>query len=146
MMVIFFIAARMAMITLNPYFSSRMLADSLNASPPGQLIVDEQYYYFSSVFFYSNRRALLLNGRVMNLEYGSYAPDAPKIFIEDRDLPALWAKSERHYLVASNSSIPRLKGLLGIENLHLIRASGGKFLMTNQTLAGSRRLTGSELE
>ena len=128
------------MITLNPYFSSRLLAESLNNSPPGQLIVDEQYYYFSSVIFYANRNALLLNGRVMNLEYGSYAPDAPKVFISDRDLPALWAKPDRYYLVASISAIPRLKSLLGDDNLHLIRASGGKFLMTNQALAWSRRL------
>ncbi|MCI0659606.1 MAG: glycosyltransferase family 39 protein [Acidobacteria bacterium] len=146
MMIIFFIAARMAMVTLNPYFGSRLLAESLNTSPPGKLIIDEQYYYFSSVFFYANRRALLLNGRVMNLEYGSYAPEAPQVFISDRDLPALWAKSERYYLVASNSAIPRLKALLGNENLYLIRTSGGKFLMTNQALAGSRRLTEFELE
>jgi 4-amino-4-deoxy-L-arabinose transferase-like glycosyltransferase len=144
MMLIFFIAARMAMITLNPYFGSRLLAEALKSSPPGQLIVDEQYYYFSSVLFYANRRALLLNGRVMNLEYGSYAPDAPDIFISDRDLPALWTKAERHYLVASNSAIPRLRALLGNENLHLIRASGGKFLISNQALAGSRKLTDLE--
>jgi len=140
MMLTLFIAARMAMITLNPYFSSWLLAESLNSSPAGQLIVDEQYYYFSSVFFYANRRALLLNGRVMNLEYGSYAPDAPLVFISDRDLPALWAKPERHYLVASNSAIPRLKKLLGNENLHLLRTAGGKILMTNRALAGSRKL------
>jgi len=132
----------MAMITLNPYFSSRLLAESLNNSPPGQLIVDEQYYYFSSVFFYANQRALLLNGRVMNLEYGSYAPDAPKVFISDRDLPALWAKPERYYLVASNSAIPRLKALLGDNNLHLIKASGGRILMTNQALAGEPKIEG----
>ena len=52
-------------------------------APPGQLIADNQYYTFSSVFFYTNRRALLLNGRVNNLEYGSYAPGAPDVFIDD---------------------------------------------------------------
>ena len=146
MMLILFIAARMAMIKLNPYFSSRLLAESLNSSPPGQLIVDEQYYYFSSVFFYANRRALLLNGRVMNLEYGSYAPGAPTIFIGDRDLPALWAKPERQYLVASNSAIQRLKTLVGNGNIHIIRTSGGKILITNQALVGSRKLTDTEHE
>jgi hypothetical protein len=37
-------------------------------------VVDDQYYAFSSVFFYSNRTAPLLNGRVNNTVYGSYAP------------------------------------------------------------------------
>jgi 4-amino-4-deoxy-L-arabinose transferase-like glycosyltransferase len=132
MMLIFFNAARLAMVTLNPYFSSKQLAEALVAAPPGELIVDDQYYHFSSVFFYANRRALLLNGRVMNLEYGSYAPGAPQVFISDQDLPALWSKPERYYLVASGSAIPRLNALLGSSNLHLVRAAGGKVLLTNQ--------------
>jgi hypothetical protein len=131
-MLIFFNAARLAMITLNPYFSSKQLADALVAAPPGELIVDDQYYHFSSVFFYANRRALLLNGRVMNLEYGSYAPGAPQVFINDQDLPALWAKPERYYLVAGGSAIPRLHALLGNSNLYVVRAAGGKVLLTNQ--------------
>ena len=54
--------------------------------------MDDQYYTFSSVFFYTNRRALLLNGRVNNLEYGSYAPDAPQdVFIDDARICAALA-------------------------------------------------------
>ena len=78
MMVLFFHAARLALVVFDPYLSSRALADGSLRSPAGELIVDDQYYTFSSVFFYSNRTALLLNGRVNNLEYGSYAPGAPK--------------------------------------------------------------------
>ena len=50
--------------------------------------MDDQYYTFSSIFFYTNRTALLLNGRNNNLEYGSYAPGAPNVFINDAQLPA----------------------------------------------------------
>jgi 4-amino-4-deoxy-L-arabinose transferase-like glycosyltransferase len=132
MMLVFFNAARLAMVTLNPYFGSRPLAEALNAAPPGQLIVDEQYYYFSSVFFYANRRALLLNGRVMNLAYGSYAPDAPKVFLTDQELPALWLSAERHYLLANAAVLPRFKELLGSERLHVLRIAGGKLLLSNQ--------------
>ena len=78
MMVLFFHAARLALVVFDPYMSSRPLAEALLSAPPGKLIVDDQYYTFSSVFFYTNRRALLLNGRVNNLVYGSYAPDAPR--------------------------------------------------------------------
>ena len=84
MMVLFFHAARLALVVFDPYLSSRPLAEALLQAPPGKLIVDDQYYTFSSVFFYTNRRAFLLNGRVNNLEYGSYAPDAPQdVFIDD---------------------------------------------------------------
>ena len=51
--------------------------------PQGKLIVDHHYYTFSSIFFYTDRDALLLNGRFNNLVYGSYAPGAPNVFIDD---------------------------------------------------------------
>ena len=35
------------------------------------------------MYFYANRDALFLNGRGANLEYGSYAPGAPQVFIDD---------------------------------------------------------------
>src|SRR6185369_15755140 len=86
MMVLFFHAARLALVVFDPYMGSRPLAEALLQAPPGNLIVDGQYYTFSSVLFYTNRRAMLLNGRVNNLEYGSYAPDAPQdVFIKDSD-------------------------------------------------------------
>ena len=111
MMVLFFHAARLALVVFDPYMSSRPLAQALLDSPPGRLIVDDQYYSFSSVFFYTNRRALLLNGRVNNLVYGSYAPDAPQdVFIEDGDFRRIWAQPERYYLVADGSQASRLVG------------------------------------
>lgn len=144
MMLLFFNAARLAMVTLNPYFGSRPLAEALQAAPPGQLIVDDQYYSFSSVFFYSgsslNGRALLLNGRIMNLDYGSYAPGAPNVFISDADLPLLWAKPERHYLAASVAAVPRLKKVLGNAPIHLVATAGGKLLLTNQPTDSSTLL------
>ncbi len=131
MMVLFFHAARLAMVVFDPYMSSRPLAEALLESPPGKLIVDDQYYTFSSVFFYTNRTALLLNGRVNNLEYGSYAPDAPKdVFLKDPDLPSLWASPQRYYLVAEGPQVPRLKKLVG--KLVTIREAGGKYLFSNQ--------------
>ena len=55
MMVVFFQAARMAMVAFDPYLSSRPLAEALLRAPPGKLMVDHHYYTFSSVFFYTNR-------------------------------------------------------------------------------------------
>jgi 4-amino-4-deoxy-L-arabinose transferase-like glycosyltransferase len=131
MMVLFFHAARMALVVFDPYMSSRPLAEALLEAPPGTLIVDDQYYTFSSVFFYTNRRALLLNGRVNNLEYGSYAPDAPHdVFINDRDLTRLWRSPERYYLVAEGPRMPKIANLLGNSLIH-VRQSGGKYLITN---------------
>ncbi len=132
MMVLFFHAARLALVVFDPYMASRPLAEALLLAPPGKLIVDDQYYTFSSVFFYTNRRALLLNGRVNNLVYGSYAPDAPQdVFIDDQDFRKLWAMRQRYYVVAEGPQVPRFEGLVGKAALHTVAASGGKFLFTN---------------
>jgi len=133
MMVLFSHAARLALVAFDPYMSSRPLAEALNQAPPGELIVDDQYYAFSSVFFYTNRRALLLNGRVNNLVYGSYAPDAPQdVFLDDRAFAQRWGRPERYYLLAEGPQRPRLEALVGKAALKVVRASGGKFLFTNQ--------------
>ena len=131
MMALFFHAARLALRTFDPYLGSRALAEALLAAPPGKLVVDDQYYAFSSVFFYTNRTALLLNGRINNLEYGSYAPGAPDVFLNDAGFARLWAGPERTYLVAAEPAAPRLEKLVGKANLHTVLASGGKFLYSN---------------
>jgi len=134
MMVLFVHAARLAMVTFDPYLSSRPLAEVLRSSPPGGMIVDDQYYTFSSVFFYADREGLLLNGRINNLEYGSYAPGAPDVFIDDSRFEDLWRGPERQYLLASEAAIPRLGKVVGEDQLHVIARSGGKALLSNRAV------------
>lgn len=131
MMVIFFHAARVALIRFDPYLGSRALAEAYLHAPPGELIADDQYYTFSSVFFYANCRALLLNGRVNNLEYGSNAPGAPNVFIDDEAFARLWKDVHRRYLLVEAPSAPRIERLVGRDWLHTVKASGGKFLYSN---------------
>ena len=137
MMAIFFHAARVAMVAFDPYLSSRPLAEAIEKAPPGTLIVDRHYYTFSSVFFYTNRRALLLNGRRINLEYGSYAPGAANVFIDDAQFRDLWLRPEPAYIVAGEAAVPRLEGLVGHERLHVLAESGGKVVLVNHSLAVS---------
>jgi 4-amino-4-deoxy-L-arabinose transferase-like glycosyltransferase len=137
MMIIFFHAARLALVVFEPYLSSRPLADAFLRSPDGALIVDRHYYTFSSVFFYTNRTALLLNGRRQNLEYGSYAPGAPDVFIQDSDFVELWRKPERYYIFATDAAVSRLQGLAGPGGLVLVAESGGKVLFTNHPIVST---------
>ncbi|HSU87886.1 MAG TPA: glycosyltransferase family 39 protein [Terriglobia bacterium] len=132
MMVVFFHAARLAMIAFDPYLSSKPLADALASAPPGKLIEADAYYAFSSVFFYTNRQALLWNGRRDNLEYGSYAPTAPHVFIGDPDFRDLWLSDERYYLLADHEDLPYLQELVGAPALHIVSESGGKYLLANR--------------
>jgi 4-amino-4-deoxy-L-arabinose transferase-like glycosyltransferase len=137
MMVLFFHAARLALVVFDPYMSSRPLAKALLRAPEGRLIINGQYYDFSSVFFYTGRSALLLNGRINNLVYGSYAPDAPQIFIDNGQFERLWEAGARCYLLTDGAGALRLRKIVDAGSLYLVAASGGKFLLTNQPLAGA---------
>jgi 4-amino-4-deoxy-L-arabinose transferase-like glycosyltransferase len=131
MAVLFFQAARMALVVFDPYLSSRPLVEALLHAPPGKLMVDHHYYTFSSIFFYTNRDALLVNGRFNNLVYGSYAPGAPDVFIDDGQWKALWLEPQRWYLVVKSEEMPRLEKLVGQERLKIVAQSGGKLLFSN---------------
>ena len=135
MMVVFFQAARLAMVKFDPYLSSRPLVAVLKQSPPGGLIIDHHYYWFSSVFFYTDRTALLLNGRFNNLVYGSYAPGAPNVFPDDDQFKQLWLSPERYYLVARTSAVAHLESLVGSSGLTTVDVSGEKVLLTNHPLS-----------
>jgi 4-amino-4-deoxy-L-arabinose transferase-like glycosyltransferase len=134
MMVVFFHAARVAMVTFDPYLSSRPLVRVLKQSPQGALIVDHHYYWFSSVFFYTDRSALLLNGRFMNLVYGSYAPTSANPFIDDAQFQHLWDSPQRYYIFAKAEQFNNLASLVGTDRLTTVSASGGKVLLTNHPL------------
>jgi Dolichyl-phosphate-mannose-protein mannosyltransferase len=133
MMVVFFHAARLAMVAFDPFLSTRPLAEVILRSPPGKLISAYPYYEFSSVWFYTNRDPLIWNGRYNNLEYGSYAPGAPDIFIDDARMQSLWHDPDRYYLVAEDGQLPRIITVLG-QQLSPVAHSGGKIVLTNHPL------------
>jgi 4-amino-4-deoxy-L-arabinose transferase-like glycosyltransferase len=134
MMVVFFHAARLAMVTFDPYLSSKPMVDALQHSPDGRLIVNRHYYWFSSVFFYTGRDALLLNGRYMNLEYGAYAPDVPPVFLDDAGFRNLWAGEQRYYLFSRKAELPHIQSLASADQLTIVSESHDKVLLTNHPL------------
>jgi hypothetical protein len=137
MMVVFLHAARLAMVVFDPYLSSRPLANVLLRSPVGTLITERHFYPTSSIYFYTNRTGLLLNGRAQNLEYGSNAPGAADVFIDDTKFATLWSAAARYYLVAPQTSLPRLEALVGASCLNIVAESGGKLLLTNLSVPGT---------
>jgi len=142
MMVVFFHAARVAMVVFDPFLSSRALAEALLKSPEGKLIVDRHYWTFSSLTFYANRDALILNGHYFNLEYGSYAPDAPDVFIDDARFKNLWLAPQRYYLVAYRPKLEQFETLVGQDHLEIVASAGGKLLLTNHPVEGTRPAAG----
>src|SRR5260370_13742699 len=125
MMVLFYHAARLAMVVFDPFLSSRPLAEVLAKSPEGKLIIDRNFWSLSSVIFYVDRDALILNGRYNNLEYGSYAPGAPDVFLDDTPFKRLCLQPHRNYLVAYQADLRHFQGLFGQDHINVVSAGGG---------------------
>jgi len=137
MMVVFFHAARLAMVVFDPFLSSRPLANVLLQSPQGTLVTQGFYYKFSSVFFYTNRDGLLMSDNRANLEYGSNAPGAPKVFIDHTQFKDLWLAPRRAYLLAAVADIPKFEAIANGGQFETVATSGGKGLLTNHALTSS---------
>jgi hypothetical protein len=111
--------------------SSRPIAGALQRAPRGQLVIYGNHNAISSLLFYTEDKCLMLNGRFFNLEYGSYAPDVPPVFINDDDFSRIWAQPERWYLALTDDDLPHVRKLVPPDHLHLVAAVGGKTLFSN---------------
>jgi 4-amino-4-deoxy-L-arabinose transferase-like glycosyltransferase len=129
MMVLFFQAARLALIVFDPYLSSYAIAQKLNQLPPGVLLVCGKYNPLSSVFFYSKDHCLQNDADLDILEYGSLAPGAPRIQISDAEMKQLWRSPRQVYLVTKAPKLNHVEEVIG--DPALIFRSSDKYLFAN---------------
>jgi 4-amino-4-deoxy-L-arabinose transferase-like glycosyltransferase len=139
-MAAFFFTANLAFQVFEPHLSSKPLADILLAHlrPEDTLVIYGEYYGGCALGFYSQRQALIYNGRYAGLEFGSYYPDAPKIFLDDHDFPALWNGPHRVYLFAPKGKTQDVLVRLPRNSSYLLAESGGKMLFVNQPLTADQ--------
>ncbi|WP_263381776.1 ArnT family glycosyltransferase [Granulicella arctica] len=116
-----------------PALGSKDLAIAIDhVRQPGDLIVlDGEYTSGSTLPFYTRQQVHLLNGRVNTLWYGSFWPDAPKVFEDEASLHALWASPQRIFLLTYNTTT-RTNDLTPYGAVHSLAASGGKTILTNR--------------
>jgi hypothetical protein len=90
------------------------MADTINrvASPDDQLMLYGDPPDGSSVVFYTHRQALLVNGRTSSMIWGSCYPDAPHIFLDDKDLIAMWGNGPRKFLFVPGDHHDHVEALL----------------------------------
>ena len=80
----------------------------------------------------------LLNGRVNNLEYGSNAPGAPQVFIDDAQLKQLWTSPSGTICWLRNQPCRASRVSSAGRICTWLRESGGKFLYSNLPLSTAR--------
>jgi hypothetical protein len=91
-----------------------------------------EYESGSTLGFYLKRNDIhILEGRSSNLWYGSFFPDAPKIFETPESFAAKWAGPQRIFLWQSLTDPPnKLPAVTG--PVYVIAKGGGKEIVSNQ--------------
>jgi 4-amino-4-deoxy-L-arabinose transferase-like glycosyltransferase len=129
MMVVFLIAAHMALVTFSPVLSSKALADAIRPRLQADDVVEihGEYEAGSTLGFYLRREVRILDGRSSDLWYGSFFSDAPQIFDDDASFRGIWSGSQRIFLWTPIAQVPKLPG-----PAYSIAQSGGKEILSNR--------------
>ncbi len=129
MMIVFLIAAHMALVTFSPVLSSKALADAIRPRLEAGDVVEihGEYEAGSTLGFYLRRQVRILDGRSSDLWYGSFFSDAPQIFDDDESFQRIWSGRQRIFLWTPVDQVPKLPG-----PAYAIAQSGGKEILSNR--------------
>jgi 4-amino-4-deoxy-L-arabinose transferase-like glycosyltransferase len=143
---VFLIAAHIAFARFEPMLSSKQLADTLlnKASPADSFIIFGDQSDASSVVFYTHsffngKPALLVgeacspHGEGSSLVWGSCYPDAPRIFLSEDQLTAIWGTGQRKWLFAQDINQSKAEQLLA-GRLYPVQSIADKALWTDRPL------------
>ena len=132
-MMVFFIAAHIALIRFDPFLSSHLLATRIQQQlqPQDRVLIYGDQAYGSSLVFYLHHPVDLANGRTTSMWFGSTFPDAPHIFLDDADLVRLWNSNTRVFLFVPDYQQPKVNAVLGPNKL-IYASSSGKIVYTNR--------------
>ena len=130
------LAAHQGLARFYPILGSKNLALKIDARyHSGDLvIIDGELTSGSTLLFYTPRSAapvLLVNGRRNGPWFGSFYPDAPRVFLDDAQLDHLWAGAHRIFLLTYHP-VARTANLAPYAAVYPFAASGGKTILTNQ--------------
>ncbi|MDR3734816.1 MAG: glycosyltransferase family 39 protein [Acidobacteriaceae bacterium] len=134
MMIVFLIAVQLAFTTFNTVLGSKNLADAITAQQPTAqdlIAIHGEYENGSTLGFYLRRSDIhIVSGRSSNLWYGSFFPDAPKIFEDPESLAAKWSGPQRIFMWNDPSDATR--PLPPLQPIYVVAKSGGKQILSNQ--------------
>jgi len=140
---VFLVAAHIAFARFDPMLSSKQVADTIVAkgSPADSFIIYGDQSDASSVVFYTHdflRKPAFVkmepcspHGEGSSLLWGSCWPDAPKIFVDDGQISAMWGKGERKWIFAQDTNQPKVAALLA-GRLYPVQSIADKALWTDR--------------
>ena len=137
MMAAFFFCANWAFGVFTPHLSSEPLAKLImkNFRPGDKIVVYGEYDAASSIGFYTRQQILMFNGQYNGLEFGSYYPDAPRIFLNDRTFWPVWRGNERVFFVVPPEQTRVALVRMPPNETYLFASLGGKEIYVNHPIS-----------
>jgi len=127
----FLLAAHLGLQIFSPVLTSKQLADAIAPVLKSNdlVVIHGEYEAGSTLGFYLRRDNLrIFEGRSSNLWYGSFFPDAPRIFLNLNSLNLEWTGPNRVFLWQDTSQpLPKLRG-----RTYVLLQSGGKEILSNR--------------
>ena len=133
-MVLVLLATHEGLVRFNPILGSKPLADAVNAAgvtAEDVVVLDGELTSGSTLLFYTRQPVHLVNGRVNGPWFGSFWPDAPKVFEDEASLRVLWAGPKRVFLM---TYVPasRAHELAAFGTVKTLASAGGKTVLVNR--------------
>ncbi len=133
MAVAILVASHFALVTFSPILSSATLAQAISpeVEPDSLVVVNGEYEDASTLAWYLQKQLHILHAPSSDLWYGSFFPDAPKIWETPQSLAAEWNSAQRVFLWTRDGEVPALPG-----QSYVLARSGGKEILSNQPNQG----------
>jgi hypothetical protein len=131
---LFLLATHRGLAIFSPTLTSYQLAERIAPvlRPDDLVVIHGEYEAGSTLGFYLRRNDLhLVEGRSSNLWYGSFFPDAPRIFETRESIAAKW-RGPRRIFLWQDPHDPERKVLELPGKVYVVADSGGKEILSNQ--------------
>ncbi len=127
------LGAHEGLVRFYPILGSKGLAQDIQQRrQPGDLVaIDGELTAGSTLLFYGEPPVYLVNGHVNGPWFGSFWPDAPRIFWSDADLARQWVGAHRVFLLTYHPD-ERTPELVRLGPVHALAAAGGKTILSNR--------------
>ena len=132
-MTVVLLAAHEGLVRFYPILGSKQLAQAIEQQrQPGDLVaIDGELTSGSTLLFYGQPPVFLVNGRINGPWFGSFWPDAPRLFWTDAELAREWAGPQRLFLLTYHPD-QRRPQLAPLGPVHTVAAAGGKTVLSNR--------------
>jgi 4-amino-4-deoxy-L-arabinose transferase-like glycosyltransferase len=132
-MVVFLIAAHIALGRFDPYLGSKTMAEGLEhvMGARDRVMIYGDQAFGSSLLFYLKRPIELVNGDTTSMWWGSRYPDAPKIFLHDAELKAAWDSGTRVFLFVPQHERGNVEKVIPGQK-YVVSEQSGKVVWSNR--------------